>query len=155
MHAELITIADARRLRRAAARDREQALTVLTGARSLRTATHAVIQDPTDARSMAVVTAQLRRSGSVVRLEAGRPPRWSFPAQVGLALPLLSTAWAVGDLLTRIDLGTVKSCPGHDCGWMFVDPRGRRKWCSMSSCGNRAKVASHAERHRTGTTQSR
>ncbi len=63
---------------------------------------------------MAVVTGHLRRSGSVVRVEAGHPPRWSFPHDTGLELPLAATAWAVGDLLTRIDLDRVKPCPGHE-----------------------------------------
>ncbi|HET7305552.1 MAG TPA: CGNR zinc finger domain-containing protein [Segeticoccus sp.] len=40
------------------------------------------------------------------------------------------------------------ACPGDDCGWLFLNPGGRRRWCSMSPCGNRAKVAAHARRHR-------
>ena len=39
---------------------------------------------------------------------------------------------------------------GDDCGWLFLDPRGRRRWYRMRSCGNRAKVAAHAECQRTG-----
>ncbi|WP_431982195.1 CGNR zinc finger domain-containing protein [Streptomyces qinglanensis] len=31
-----------------------------------------------------------------------------------------------------------------------VSPRGRRRWCSMSSRGNRAKVPAHARRCREG-----
>ncbi|WP_197683971.1 CGNR zinc finger domain-containing protein [Allokutzneria albata] len=35
----------------------------------------------------------------------------------------------------------VRSCDG--CGWFFIDTsRGRRRrWCSMKTCGNQAKVA--------------
>jgi predicted RNA-binding Zn ribbon-like protein len=34
----------------------------------------------------------------------------------------------------------VRSCPR--CGWLFVDVSkgGRRRWCSMSTCGNREKA---------------
>jgi hypothetical protein len=39
-------------------------------------------------------------------------------------------------------------CPGDDCGWVFLDHRGRRRWCSMQSCGNRAKVSAFAQRRR-------
>lgn len=39
----------------------------------------------------------------------------------------------------------VRECPGPRCGWLFVDdsPGGRRRWCSMASCGNRAKAQRH------------
>jgi predicted RNA-binding Zn ribbon-like protein len=30
--------------------------------------------------------------------------------------------------------------PGVDCGSLFLDPRGRRRWCDMAACGNRATV---------------
>ena len=44
--------------------------------------------------------------------------------------------------------GRIKTCPGADCGWMFVDEtkNGRRKWCLMETCGNRAKAARHYRR---------
>lgn len=34
------------------------------------------------------------------------------------------------------------------CGWLFVDSSrgGRRRWCSMSACGNREKVSRHRQR---------
>ncbi|MHB1433466.1 MAG: CGNR zinc finger domain-containing protein [Streptosporangiaceae bacterium] len=33
--------------------------------------------------------------------------------------------------------------PGDACGWYFLDvtKRGNRRWCSMSDCGQDAKVA--------------
>jgi predicted RNA-binding Zn ribbon-like protein len=31
-------------------------------------------------------------------------------------------------------------CPGHDCGWLFLDRTGRRRWCSMATCGSREKM---------------
>src|SRR6478736_4345946 len=40
----------------------------------------------------------------------------------------------------------VHACPGNDCGWLFLDPRNRRRWCSMAVCGNRAKARAHARR---------
>lgn len=46
------------------------------------------------------------------------------------------------------ELSRVKTCPGDDCGWMFVDEtkNGRRTWCLMETCGNRAKAARHYQR---------
>jgi predicted RNA-binding Zn ribbon-like protein len=42
----------------------------------------------------------------------------------------------------------VKLCPGNHCGWMFLDEtkNGRRKWCLMEVCGNRAKANRHYAR---------
>ena len=148
LHADLVTLSDVRRVRRSAARDPERAARVLSDARGLRTAAHTIALDPSDKRAMAVVTRYVRRSGAAVRVVAGEPPRWAFGADVGLDLPLLATAWAIGELVTREDLTRVRFCPGHECGWLFLDTSGRRKWCSMQSCGNRAKVASFARRRR-------
>ena len=52
------------------------------------------------------------------------------------------------ELIVGSDRALLRACPG--CGWLFVDrsrTRGRR-WCVMSSCGNRAKAKSHYYRHR-------
>jgi predicted RNA-binding Zn ribbon-like protein len=43
----------------------------------------------------------------------------------------------VGDAET---LRRVRRCPGRRCGWLFLDRSGRRKWCSMGSCGSREKM---------------
>ena len=45
----------------------------------------------------------------------------------------------------------VRQCSGSGCALLFVDMSrsGHRRWCSMSGCGNKAKVASFRERNRT------
>ena len=57
------------------------------------------------------------------------------------------------------DLERLRICAADDCRWRFVDrsPAGRRRWCDMKTCGNRAKVARHRARVRqaTGTTRPR
>ncbi|TDW15890.1 CGNR zinc finger domain-containing protein [Kribbella kalugense] len=63
-----------------------------------------------------------------------------------LALPLHNLALLAGELLTSPSRDHVRTCPS--CGWLFLDPRGRRRWCSMATCGNRAKVRAHAARVR-------
>ena len=47
----------------------------------------------------------------------------------------------------------LKVCPDHDCGWAFYDWSKNRSatWCSMETCGNRAKARSYRERHRAHT----
>jgi predicted RNA-binding Zn ribbon-like protein len=46
-------------------------------------------------------------------------------------------------------LGRVRECDGLNCGWLFLDTSkaGRRRWCSMGICGNRAKLERHRERN--------
>ena len=58
---------------------------------------------------------------------------------------LAPVLWSAGDLLTGGRLDRVRRCANPDCGWLFVDDSraGKRRWCSMSSCGNRAKARRH------------
>jgi predicted RNA-binding Zn ribbon-like protein len=41
--------------------------------------------------------------------------------------------------------GRVRECAADNCGLLFVDTSrpGRRRWCSMERCGNRAKVRAY------------
>jgi predicted RNA-binding Zn ribbon-like protein len=55
------------------------------------------------------------------------------------------------ELLTSEELERVGQCDDdRGCGWLFYDTsRNRsRRWCSMESCGNRAKVQRHYEKQR-------
>lgn len=55
---------------------------------------------------------------------------------------------AIARELTQTDKERLRVCANDECRWVFRDnsPAGRRKWCDMSSCGNRAKAARHRER---------
>jgi len=55
-------------------------------------------------------------------------------------LALHAIAASAETLLVSSLAGCVAACPGAGCGWLFADPRRRRRWCSMAVCGNRAKV---------------
>jgi predicted RNA-binding Zn ribbon-like protein len=46
----------------------------------------------------------------------------------------------------------VRVCANDRCRWVFYDASraGRRRWCDMASCGNRAKAARHRARQRAG-----
>jgi predicted RNA-binding Zn ribbon-like protein len=79
---------------------------------------------------------------------------WPLPADaVEFAQPLWPVVRSAADLLTGTSLDRVKRCPGEGCGWLFLDTsrNGSRRWCSMESCGNRARVRAFAARQR-GTT---
>ncbi|AFQ52088.1 CGNR zinc finger domain-containing protein [Burkholderia cepacia] len=60
----------------------------------------------------------------------------------GLLSPVL---WSATDLLGGARLAKVKRCANDACQWLFIDDskNGSRRWCSMSSCGNRAKAYRH------------
>jgi predicted RNA-binding Zn ribbon-like protein len=47
---------------------------------------------------------------------------------------------AVALLADPAALARLKRCPGRDCGWLFLDTSGRRRWCSMGTCGSREKM---------------
>ena len=46
-------------------------------------------------------------------------------------------------------LERMKACRADDCRWAFLDTSKNRSraWCSMESCGNRAKVHTYRQRH--------
>ncbi|MFC0522301.1 CGNR zinc finger domain-containing protein [Pontibacillus salicampi] len=50
------------------------------------------------------------------------------------------------DLLQKEQDGIVskvKACENNQCLALFVNNKGKRKWCSMEVCGNRAKAKKH------------
>lgn len=58
-------------------------------------------------------------------------------------------AYSAAMLLTSDRLDRVKQCEDdRGCGFLFVDTSKNRarRWCSMESCGNRAKVRRHRQR---------
>ena len=126
----------------------------LRRARSLRRALYQACAHPDDVGAWDEVGREARAAAAHAELHHGRPPgrRWSVSAEVGLARPVLEIAREAGALLATTDLGDVKQCPGSGCGWLFVDRSGRRRWCTMEVCGNRAKVRRHADRERAART---
>jgi predicted RNA-binding Zn ribbon-like protein len=44
----------------------------------------------------------------------------------------------------------IRICDNDTCRWVFYDTSrtGRRRWCDMATCGNRAKAARHRARKR-------
>ncbi|SDH86451.1 CGNR zinc finger domain-containing protein [Alteribacillus bidgolensis] len=49
-------------------------------------------------------------------------------------------------LLSSDKLSNIHRCANPECVLLFIDTRGRRKWCSMKICGNRKKVTRHQKR---------
>lgn len=73
------------------------------------------------------------------------------PIQAALAVLARDTI----ALITGPDLPRVRECAAPECRMLFLDTsRGaRRRWCSMTRCGNRAKARAHTARtHQPGTS---
>lgn len=87
--------------------------------------------------------AELKRTrgGFAKRFEA------DFREPTQLLWPVAESA---SDLLCYADLTLVKKCENAACVLFFYDTTKNhsRRWCSMSVCGNRMKVAAHYQRLR-------
>ena len=61
---------------------------------------------------------------------------------------LLPVAEQLAKLVCSPDFRWIKACEGPKCTLLFLDltRRRRRRWCSMTVCGNRAKQAAHRQR---------
>lgn len=57
---------------------------------------------------------------------------------------------AAAELLVAVPSGRLRQCADAGCGWVFLDRSraGRRRWCRMVDCGNRAKARRHYQRGR-------
>jgi predicted RNA-binding Zn ribbon-like protein len=117
----------------------------------LRTGLRAVL-DPTAAEPAAMhdLNDVLRKAPGVLRAEPS-----SGLTGVSLTAPApgaqlrLDIAAATVDIF-RHDPGRIRRCAGTTCVLLFLDisKSGRRRWCDMAVCGNRAKVAAHHARAR-------
>jgi predicted RNA-binding Zn ribbon-like protein len=150
--AALVDARTARSLRERAEREPEAALLVLERAQDFRSALYAASTNPAAEAPWSEVAQLASAAAGAAVLTRDAPPgrRWRIPESAGLDLPLLEVQRAAGALLASTDLHAIRVCPGHDCGWLFLDPRGRRRWCTMAVCGNRAKARRHAARARRG-----
>ena len=54
-------------------------------------------------------------------------------------------ALSAARIVTEANTTRIRQCASRNCMYWFLDTSksGRRRWCSMSRCGNRAKVAKH------------
>ena len=80
---------------------------------------------------------------SALQIERHRPAK--TPEQV-----LAPIAESAAEFLSTADFDLVRPCEGRDCILWFYDrtKSHRRRWCTMSVCGNRHKVEAFRERQR-------
>ena len=129
----------------------------LPGFHELRTLVHAVTKRLVE--EGAPSTVQVRRLNGVLRdglhyhqLRPGDDGSRFTVGQVGdeLAQARAAIAGSLAHYIADHDVARLRICANDECSWRFVDrsPAGRRRWCDMRTCGNRAKVARHRARAR-------
>jgi predicted RNA-binding Zn ribbon-like protein len=87
-------------------------------------------------------TRMAGESGTLIEIREARTP-------LGLLAPV---AVAAARLAVEADAARLRPCAARDCTRWFLDTSkgGRRRWCSMTTCGNRAKAARFRRRHGGG-----
>ena len=129
------------------------ALAVLGDARRVRTVLRGLAERGASshearASALAEINRVLGRSAGTRRVELhddGTFARAFVPvgdAFAGLLIPVVESA---ADALILSELARVRRCADPRCGRVFQDEtkNGRRRWCDMATCGNRAKAARH------------
>jgi predicted RNA-binding Zn ribbon-like protein len=77
---------------------------------------------------------------------------WRVEVRPAAAAMLAAALWSAADILAGADRARLRECANHRCLWLFLDDSKNRtrRWCSMQSCGNRAKAHRHYLRSRRG-----
>jgi predicted RNA-binding Zn ribbon-like protein len=78
--------------------------------------------------------------------EGGRTVTWDSAQPAAASLSTI--ARDAIDLVTGPLIVRVRECAASDCALLFLDASrpGRRRWCAMSACGNRAKTKAYRRR---------
>ncbi len=146
---------EAAELMRAAARRPADAEAAFASAIVLREAIYRVFsavvaETAPPADDLAAVTAATAEAMDHARLVSAEGHfHWAWErSPTALRSMLRPVAWSATELLTAEEVHRVRECAGHDCGWLFLDTskNGSRRWCSMETCGNRAKARRHRQR---------
>jgi predicted RNA-binding Zn ribbon-like protein len=155
LHAKLLGEGEARALAREAGRRDKEAAATLKRAVALRGAIHRICAAfihgaRPRASDLDMLNQELNVAHGRVRLGASEGNLvWAWADEKNALDRML---WRVVDsaaeMLTTDDLNRLRVCPGENCGWIFLDTskNGRRQWCDMQDCGNRAKVRRFRQR---------
>ena len=145
-------------MRRRAQQQPAGAAAALVDARRVRAALRALAERGVQSEkvrwdALTEINRVLGRSAGTRRLESrvdGSFARAFVPvgdAFAGLIIPIVESA---ADALIAGELARVRRCSDTRCSRVFFDAtrNGRRRWCDMATCGNRAKAARFRERER-------
>lgn len=102
--------------------------------------------------ALAEINRVLGRSAVTRRIDLqgdGTFARTFVPVGDAFAALLIPVIESAADAMIAGELTRVRRCSDPRCTRVFLDDtrNGRRRWCEMSTCGNRAKAARWRERH--------
>jgi predicted RNA-binding Zn ribbon-like protein len=108
--------------------------------------------EPVPAADFDAVNVSLAGAPSRRKLAArggGWEARWLDVSAPALLAPVL---WSAADLILARDRKRIRQCSNEKCLYLFIDEskNGTRRWCDMSSCGNRAKAHRHLLKKKQG-----
>ena len=156
LHAEVLTLNQARRLIAESRRHPGEAEQAFKRATYLREAIYRIFaavteNTPPKSADLDRLNESLARGLVHARIVPSQEGfRWDWTDENALDRMEWMVARSAADLLTAGNLNRVRQCGDAECGWLFVDTtRNRsRRWCDMNDCGNRAKARRHYQRLR-------
>ncbi|MDI2131648.1 BTAD domain-containing putative transcriptional regulator [Yinghuangia seranimata] len=136
-HLDLIDEPLVERLLEQARADPAGADEALAEAREFRDHLYACLTDVHDTRAFNAVAAVVHEAARTAVFTRGDDGlgHWRMPPGGGLRLPVRAVARGAAELLADPRRFTIRACPSPDCGWLFLDASGRRRWCSLATCG--------------------
>jgi predicted RNA-binding Zn ribbon-like protein len=110
--------------------------------------------EPIADRELAELNRALAEAPARRRIARG-DDGYGWQADIGdisVANLLAPVLWSAAELLLNAPHRRIRRCANDRCLWLFVDTSksGTRRWCDMTSCGNRAKAARHYSKVRRG-----
>lgn len=109
-----------------------------------------IVRRATPAAAAGALNRAAARPPLSPRIDGAGARVWARPVTPGQVLS--TVARDAVELFTGPMADRVRRCAGNDCLLTFVDTSrpGRRRWCSMERCGNRAKVRAFRNRQQKG-----
>lgn len=156
VQAGILSSESANQLRRQLAAQPEKAASIHSKAIQLREAIYQVFSKryagkPVPEQDLALLNDYIREAMAHLQLEPKNGElHWDWvPEADGVEITLWTVARAAAELLTSDKAARVRECEDdRGCGYLFIDQSKNhsRRWCSMESCGNRAKARRHYQR---------
>jgi predicted RNA-binding Zn ribbon-like protein len=156
VQASVVSAREASTLKKWAAAAAHAADAALSEAKDLREAIYRIFaalaaRRPAPAGDLAVLNQWLGDTLTHLRVvSAADGYGWGWEASADPKRLLWPVVWSAAHLLVSPERKDLRECQSDRCSWLFIDrsrTKGRR-WCSMRTCGNRAKVRRFQERRR-------
>jgi predicted RNA-binding Zn ribbon-like protein len=109
--------------------------------------------EPVPTADFNAVNAALAEAPPRRKLAARPSGGWEVPwLDVSAPALLAPVLWSTADLILARDRKRIRQCSNDKCLFLFIDEskNGTRRWCDMSSCGNRAKAHRHLLKRKKG-----